>query len=517
MPKIVSTGNVISSGVMSVSMDGFAINSDIDCELLSVGDLKYSFDNVGGEKDSNSLFVRAGECSISILDKLGDGSSFFDKVFDLGYETQIKTSFTLAHNSSETYSFVFYFRRENVEVDEVKGECKIKLLPIFNAGEQNNLQQFGINSYFNGTLSVDPSSYTVDAVDASEDTKITQVVSSGRFIKDTLKVYSGFDDFILDSDVHEDITSFTNLEGYNLVGDPDPPSGDTDVVFSTTSILEQVKDFAAREGAIFGHSFGKNFYVQRLKTNNNVSIEVSHVETLGSKITDRLFRSIDVLSIAGQSYDGSPLEQTTSKNYVLGGYKTFRYRSYQYAELTGQYRDSIDLPTVPPAQGPEEQTTFNNVFFLGGSGQGISVDTDASVDAYAAALSATSPRVVRAKIFGIDRLFPWNTFNITNNSSSILRDNFAARYTGIVFRPSILSYSFIDDTIDVTAYEIGNVQSVQSSTTTPAAAIASALDAVVEEGTTSGGDGGGDDDPGVNGDGGNEEGGGGGGGGAPGS
>lgn len=456
MPSIVSTGNSISSGTIDLSIDGLAIASDIDCELLSIGDLKYSFDNVGGEKDSNSLFVRAGECSISILDKLGDGTSFFDKAFDLGYETQVKTSLTLTHNDGSTYGFAFYFRRENVEIDEVSGECKIKLLPMFESREQGGTEQFGINSYFNGTLDVDPSSYTVDAVTSADPTEITQAVSSGRFIKDTLKIYSGFNDFILDSDVHEDITSFTNLQGYNLVGDPDPPSGDTGLVASTTSILNQVKDFAAREGAFFGYSFNKNFYIQRLKTNNNVSIDVSQIETLGSKITDRLFRSIEVINIAGPSYDGSALNETTSKNYVLGGYKTFRYRSYQYAELTGQYRTSIDLPPSPPAL-PEDQNTYNNVFFLGASGQGINVDTEASVDAYAAALSATSPRVIKAKIFGINNLFPWNTFNITDSGSSVLRDNFASRYTGIVFRPSILSYSFVNDTIDVTAYEVGTV------------------------------------------------------------
>jgi len=454
MPNIVSTGNNISSGVISASMDGFAINSDIDCELLSIGDLKYSFDNPGGDKDSNSLFVRAGECSISVLDKLGDGTSFFDKVFDLGYETQVKTSLTLVHNSGDTYGFVFYFRRENVEVDEVKGECKIKLLPIFDAGEQNNLQEFGINSYFNGTLDVDPSAYTVTTVDGGAVTNITQSVSSGRFIRDTLKVYSGFDDLILESDEHEDTTFFTDLQGYNLVGDPDPPSGDTGMVFSTTSILEQVKDFAAREGAIFGYSFNKNFYVQRLKTNNNVSIDISQIETLGSKITDRVLRSVDVINDAGTRYDGVGMFEQTSKDYAFGGYKSFRYKSYRYAELTGEYRQSI---TLPPNQPEFDQTTFNNVFFLGAGSQGINVDTEASVDAYAAALSATSPRVIKAKIFGINNLFPWNTFNITDNGSSILRDNFASRYTGIVFRPSILSYSFVNDTIDVTAYEVGTV------------------------------------------------------------
>ena len=455
MPSIVSTGNAISSGTMALSIDGLAISSDIDCELLSIGDLKYSFDNVGGDKDSNSLFVRAGECSISILDKLGDGTSFFDKAFNLGYETQVKASLTLSHNDGNTYGFAFYFRRENVEIDEVAGECKIKLLPMFESREQNNVEQFGINSYFNGTLDVDPSSYLVDAVTSADPTEVTQAVASGRFIKDTLKIYSGFNDFILDSDVHEDIDSFTNLQAYNLVGDPDPPSGDTGMVASTTSILNQVKDFAAREGAIFGYSFNKNFYVQRLKTNNNVSIDISQIQDLGSRITDRLFRAIEVVNLGSARFDGQITDDTTSKDYVLGGYKSFRYVSYQYAELTGQYRASIDLP--PPPQPEEEQATFNNVFFLGAGGQGVFVDTETSVDAYAAALSATSPRVIRATIFGINNLFPWNTFNITDSNSSILRDNFSERYTGIVFRPSILSYSFVNDTIDVTAYEVGTV------------------------------------------------------------
>jgi len=456
MPSIVSTGNTVSSGVISVDIDGLAISSDISAELIGIGELKYSFDNPGGEKDAKNLFVRAGECSISILDKLGDGTSFFDKAFNLGYETQVKTTISLTTPDSTVYDFVFYFRREDVEVDEIAGECKIKLMPMFESREQNNVEQFGINSYFNGTLDVDPSSYLVDAVTSADPTEVTQAVSSGRFIRDTLKIYSGFNDFVLDSNVHEDTESFVNNQAYNLVGDPDPPSGDTGMVASTTSMLNQLKDFAAREGAIFGYSFGKNFYSYRLNTDRLVSIDVSQVESLGSTITDRLYRAIEVVNLGSPRFDGQVTNDTTSKDYVLGGYKTFRYASYQYAELTGQYRTSIDLPPSPPAL-EEDQSTFNNVFFLGTGGQGIFVDTEESVDAYAAALSATSPRTIKMRVLGITNLFPWNTFQITNTGSSVLRDNFAERYTGIVFRPSILSYSFVNDTIDVTAYEIGTV------------------------------------------------------------
>lgn len=456
MPSISSGANTVASGTLSIVIDGIAVSSDTTCELLGVGSLKYSFDNLSADKASTSLFVRNGDCSITILDKLGDGSSFFDHAFDLGYETQVKVNMTLVGNDSNTYEFVFYFRRENVKVDEIQGECTVNLLPLFSSKTSGGVEQFAIDSYFDGALDVDPSSYLVNAVDKSEPTKVTRAVSSGRFIKDAMKVYSGFNSMVLDSDVHQDITSFTNLQPYNLVGDPSPPSGDTGMVASTTSMLNQVKDFAAREGAIFGYAFNNNFYTYRLNTDSLVSLDASQVLSIGSTITDRVLSSIEVINLAGLRYDDVAMNESTIQSFAIGAYKTFRYNSYQYAELTGQYRTSIDLPPSPPAL-PEEQQTYNNVFFLGAGSQGINVDTAATVSAYAAALSATSPRTITLTVNGIANLFPWNTFNITNTGSSSLRDNFADRYTGIVFRPSILSYSFVNDTIDVTAYEIGTV------------------------------------------------------------
>jgi len=456
MASISSGVNTVASGSLSVVIDGIGTPANTTCELIGVGELKYSFDNLSSDKASTSLFVRAGDCSITILDRLGDGSSFFDYAFRLGYETQVKVEMSLIGNDSSLYRFAFYFRRENVKVDESKGECTINLLPLFPSKTDGGVEQFGIESYFNGTLDADPSSYLVDAVDKSNPTKITKAVASGRFIRDTLKVYSGFDDLVLDSDVHENTTSFTNLEPYALVGDPSPPSGDTGMVFSTTSMINQVKDFAAREGAIFGYAFDKNFYTYRLSTDSMVSIDACQILSIGSSITDRVLASIEIINIAGQRYDDVEMNESTIESFAIGAYKTFRYNSYQYAELTGQYRTSIDLPPVPVVQ-EEDQTTYNNVFYLGAGSQGINVDTAATVSAYAAALSATSPRTITLRVSGITNLFPWNTFQITDTQSSSLRSNFAGRYTGIVFRPSILSYSFINNTVDITAYEIGTV------------------------------------------------------------
>jgi len=108
MASISSGVNTVSSGSISVVIDGIGTPSNTTCELLGVGDLKYSFDNLSPDRASTSLFVRAGDCSITILDRLGDGSSFFDYAFRLGYETQVKVEMSLIGNDSNLYRFAFY-------------------------------------------------------------------------------------------------------------------------------------------------------------------------------------------------------------------------------------------------------------------------------------------------------------------------------------------------------------------------------------------------------------------------
>lgn len=439
---ITSTGNQTAAGSLSITMDqifGYTTNTTVD--VLDVGDIKFDFDIADSETDATSIYSRIGDCTMKIRNILGNGDDFYDEIKQIS-TNPFRIKFTLDANSGSSYDFYFYAYKNDVKISEMDRSCQIKLRPIYYGGKSGQ-------NYFDGTISgLDPvgDGYTSNAYIDNEEN--TLVVSSGRFIRDAMKSFSGIDSLILISDAHEDTNTYSNGVAYNLVGDPFPPSGDNAVVaVSSASMLDVVLNFAAEEGAIFGTSFNQNFYVKRVSTNNKVTLTYADIEDLSSEQSEYKYRSISVTSSGGTAYDTSSLSDTTTVNYNLLSQKTFSFNSAVTLGLYGEWRTNVQLN---PPVGPY----YNNVFYLGSDGQGTKVDTTDSVSGYAAALGADMSDRVELTVFGFDKVLPWTPFEISSSTSSFLPSGISDRHSGIVFRPTSLVYSFKEDKIKIKAYKI---------------------------------------------------------------
>lgn len=440
--QITSIGNDVAAGSLSVVIDqvfGYTTNTTVD--VLEIGDLKFDFDIAESETDATSIYSRIGDSTLKIRNTLGNGDDFFNTI-KLISTNPFRVKFELVANSGSTYDFYFYAFKNDVRIVESDRHCSIKLRPIYYGGK-------GGGDYFNGTIeNVDPSAYLEDAYIDNEEN--TQVVASGRFIRDALKSFSGVNDLILISDAHQDITSFSNGVTYNLVGDPFPPSGDTlvDPDGLAVSMLEVLLNFAGEEGAIFGSSFSKNFYVKRASTNNKVTLTFSDIEDIETMHTDYQYATITVVSSGGTSYDGvTQLSDNTTTTYNSLSNRTFSFTSRVTLGLNGQWRTNVQL-------NPPIGNYVNNVFYLGADGQGTDVDTTDSVSGYAAALGADLSDRVELTVFGFDKILPWTPFEISSSTDVALPSGVSSRHSGIVFRPTSLVYSFNDDKVKVKAYKI---------------------------------------------------------------
>lgn len=439
----ITSSDVTAAGVLSITMDqifGYTTNTTV--HVLDVGDVKFDFDIAESETDATSIYSRIGDCTMVVRNELGNGDDFYNKLQIIGVNP-FRIKFSLTANSGSSYDFYFYAFKNDVKIAEKDRSCSIKLRPIYYGGK-------GGGDYFNGTVGdLDPvgDGYTSNAYIDNEEN--TLVVSSGRFIRDALKSFSGVNNFILVSDAHQDVDSYTNGVAYNLVGDPFPPSGDTlvDPAGVAVSMLDVVLNFAGEEGAIFGTSFNQNFYVKRVSTANKVTLSYEDIEDISSEKSEYKYRSISVTSSGGLAYDTTSLSDTTTGNYNPLSQKTFSFTSRVTLGLNGQWRTNVQL-------NPPTGNYVSNVFYLGSDGQGTDVDTEDSVTGYAAALGADMSDRIELTVFGFDKVFPWTPFEISTSSDSALPSGISDRHSGIVFRPTSLVYSFKDDNIKIKAYKI---------------------------------------------------------------
>lgn len=439
MAVITSSSNKIASGVLGVTISGIAsLSSNRTIDVLSVGSIKYDFDVPESGYDVKSLYVRYGDCTISFRDTMDDGSSLYDLVLT-ATTTPFKIELSLDANSGSTYSFLFYAYRNDVKLDEISRVTEIRMKPLISDGKS-------VADYFDGGLDVDPAAYLKDAYISNEEN--TKVVASGRFIRDILKSFNNFSGFVLESDSHEDIESFSNGVGYNLVGDPFPPSGDTLVVPSQVAVsaLTVLFNFAGEEGAIFGSSFNHNFYVQRTSNASAVNVSYSEIESISVDRSEFEYYTVNVVSSGGTAYDSTSLLNSSSETYNIGAPKRFSFTSLVSCGLYGQWRTNVQ-------PDPPVGNYYSNVFFLGSDGQGTKVDTNVSVDCYAKGIGAEIIERIDITVFGFDAIKPWNTLRI-DSASGVLPPNLASRYSGSIFRPSALDYSFEDDKIKIRAYRI---------------------------------------------------------------
>lgn len=444
MASIFSLNNSINSGQLDVAISQLLLlGTDKSMEVLDVGDIKFDFDVPDSGNDAKSLYVRIGDSTMTVRNSLTDGTDFYGLVDGNGLNP-FKTAFTLTANSGSVYNFSFYSYRSDVKINEKDRTCSIKLRPIYYGGK-------GVNDYFRGNVDgLDPvgDGYSSKAYISNEEN--TNVVSSGRFIIDTLKSFSGYNDYIFESNTHVYSNVYSNGVGYNLIADPQLPSGDRlvpDAVVAD-SMLDTLFVLAGADGAIFGTSFNKNFYVRRVSDNNKVTISYSDIEDIESDPKDYEYETINVTSLGGNDYDLNSLYSTSEETYNDLANKTFSFTAKISLNLYGQWRNNVQ-------PNPPVGSYYSNVFFLGDDGQGSKINVAPSVTGYAAALGADGESRISLTVFGIDTILPWTPFEISSTLSGSLPSGIENRHSGIVYRPSSLVYLLKEDKIKIKAYKIG--------------------------------------------------------------
>lgn len=446
--------NVTSAGSVTITFstqNAGLFDETFDIDVLSIGDIEYSFDIPEGSTDVTGIGMILGKMDMTINERVTDSSgepqSFMEK-FDLTgiaslYEEVVKVNLNIVVDSGDSYDFIFCFQRKDIEKDEKSREVKIKMRG-FPSSQDDVIKSSTIDDYYQGNISgVNISSYKESVfISAGSPSpppydEVEFVVHSSHFIRDVLSIYDPNGDFLLQTDPdntnHVFPPSYTIGSEVNVVNvSKQSPINGTEIssIYGTSKIIELLSNYAALDGAIFGSAFNKNFYVQRLYEGTPVTLGSADLLSLKSIRPSYPYRSI-----------------TASDGVNTGSYTTLvnitGQKSFRFVAKTGLGAVTAQVKAGSPGQDLElvtGETSLQDKYLI--------EDLDRTARAYAFPTgSANIARNISMKVIGFDTIKPYETFTF----GATIDDDYAVR----VYRPSRLKYSINNNHIEIDAYTVG--------------------------------------------------------------
>ena len=413
-------------------------------DLYDMSSLKYEFDLKSAESAINSVGVIPGGISITVNDNKPDGLSVYDAFAgELGNflvaltPTRNANMFFLPHGQETPTRTPFQLQFTGVKTETQTGKTSLSFLPPFQASE--NVKSFYPNvPEAERVFRVQSTNYSCKPM-GDVIRKFINVVSPATEVYDTgtdLAV-GGSNGFhtsdMLNSGVYDDsvVFGFVNTNSINSE------------TWTNGTVISKVVSAAAMEGAFFGSAFSVNFYVNRRRTDKNVSLSNSDISDLNYSDMDRQVNGVNVV-INTQTYSAGFQAMPTSPkaSYELAGYPL------------GTQFVGLDLQAHAPQLNRGDFRLTGGTRIINADATIIDITTPllvtAGTTAYSQAFSAYQvqgiPSRVQTTVLGVDKVKPYQSIKFGSDTPS--------RFQGKHFRPSSLEYDFKNDTVKITAYEI---------------------------------------------------------------
>jgi hypothetical protein len=425
-------------------------NGNVD--LMEMGDISYEFDLKSAESAIGSVGVIPGGVSIKTTDYTSTGKSLYQiltgelaNFLIASIPTADAKMYWLKHGETVPKTFPFQLQFSGVDTDITKNITSMSFIPpvqdntnvrvffpdvdatqrVFRVGATN------YQAYPMGDVIIDYISRLDDSAGTS------YVYGSGD---DSIGGFGGYPNTImLNPSTLEGtvVYAFTNTNSINSIRQNDP-------------IRNKIVSAAALEGAVFGSAFSVNFYMNRLRTNVNIELTNSDLESIKYVQLDRqvntvnVFLNTQVYTSGFQALPGNTTPPTAKVSGEIAGYPL------------GTQFVGLDLQAHAPQfnRGLWEFFGVTTTRVINADSVGLDTVTGAiaqlGAKAYSQAFSCYQvsgvPNKVDMTVLGVDKVHPYHAIKFTGDAPEVFKNKH--------FRPSSIKYNFKDDKTQITAYEI---------------------------------------------------------------
>lgn len=421
-------------------------NADASIEIDDISELEYDFDLADSQDIISKIGIIPGSVTVTLNDSMNNLASLYDTLeaeigtpsATTGYATISAMLNRRPFGESTIQQFPFQLQFNGVDLNELEGETKIRLLPP-QASNVNVAQYFA-----NITGTIPTSTFALSLNSVPEST----VYAPGDVLKDLTRyinpnapttvfesspiiaggdvppvLYPDFANVGVAGNVSFFITQFTGGSVGNEL------------------IYDKYRSMAGLDSAVFGSAFGTNFYVGRLTTNQKVTLTFDQVVNVKLLKVNRDI-NFQVFSISNPA---------TSFSQIVPDSDTIQYNRLSSRNVGIDYAGHSPLLT-------KAQVVVQNVSVEGEyTGHGTA-DIEAAAltiaqKGYSNGLGSAAWKVehqrIELEVLGIDTVRPWQAFEFDATDSDI-----PTRYKNKVFRPSSIQYNLKEDKATITAYQI---------------------------------------------------------------
>ena len=426
-------------------------------DLIDLGDISYEFDLKSSESAINSVGIIPGGVTIKTTDYTSNGTSLYQVLtgelanFLIAFTPTVDAKmYWLKHGSTTPNTFPFQLQFSGVETDILSGTTSLSFIPpvqvttnvrdfypnidatqiVFRVGATN------YNAYPMGDAIYD----FVRRLDTS--TGNTTVYGSGDGNGNVLEgsFFAGFSRTLQLNPVSATNSiqyAFVNTNVINSLRQDDP-------------MRSKVVSASALEGAVFGSAFSVNFYMNRLRTNVNVELTNSDLESIKYSKFDRqvnavnVFLNTQVYASNFQALPGNTTPPTAKVSGEIAGYPL------------GTQFVGLDLQAHAPQFNRGSWSYFGNTTTRVINADAVALDVTTGfvatlgAKAYSQAFSCYQvggvPTKVDVTVLGVDKVHPYHAIKFTGDAPEVFKNKH--------FRPSSIKYNFKDDKTQITAYEI---------------------------------------------------------------
>jgi hypothetical protein len=446
----------LRSGTVWFQIDTSAPTGTGNTELNDMSSLKYEFDLKSSESIVNTYGIIPGSMSIKVVDKTEDGRRVYNALsFLLPFQTSALDAkmFYLKHGETSPKTFPFQIKATGISYDVKTDTTAIELLPRIQSsntvntfldslpyGSRNilNKEFVTIDKEFNGFFAGDVIEGFIAELDTSPGNM--NVYLSGQTTPGTTFAKPGFGRTVDYENGGTNAYLGNVVYGFADLRAEYPSSGEQ-------SIRSKVISMSAMEGAVFGSAFSINFYVNRLRTDDNVTLTNNDISDIRSVFGSGQVNATNTLITPYQSGDSA--FKTTfvpTGAQVAGNPIGDQFVGINLVAHSPQFCAGIldfDATNSPPQYINCTESQLNTL--VSTNVQGIAT-AGATAYSYAFDASFIIPTRVETTILGVDKLKPYQALKFDDSTPS--------EYQGKHYRPTSVEYDFKQDTIKVTAYKI---------------------------------------------------------------
>lgn len=412
-------------------------------DIVSVGNLKYEFDITDSNTDVNRLFVSYSSIDMSFFQYARDGRDWAQDLINYinglsGVDQRIIATVTLTRPNGQTYSWYFDVYADAIKIDERTRMVSISFTPYTNSFNTVPL----LNLYLAGA----GLNYNHEYINRNSLTQVAFCMTAGYFIEAVLRqAYAGLGGitFSIESAlIGLGATYSTNTYDKKL---PTEPADNKYYICVRTDSNLPVADraidpiritarLAGVEGGIFGIGHGVGFYFNKLSKANQVTLSYDQLVNLAVATYSRGVRSVKVTVQNDNTVAGVSVPNQTGSSEAT--YNTYAVRKMDVffipdGLVVGQYSA---VGKMIEGQATQTLNMMNGLATV-------------ARQTYGQNFGASGKKSIEFEAFGIDSVKPYNTIKFNTTVPD--------KYQGLLFRPSYLEYSFVNDTVKGRAYEIG--------------------------------------------------------------